>query len=106
IGAAVALKQHRHFAIELLAVRLGRRGGLWAKSALWTRRFAAMLVTILLAVLVWQGFAHAWSVRGTSTDILEISLAWTYLPLPLACLAMLLRSLPMIVSPPVPEVLP
>ena len=106
VGAAVALKHHRHFAIELLAARLAARGGVWAKTSLWTRRTAAVLVTGLLLGLVWLGFAHVWSVRGTSTDILEISVAWTYLPLPLSCLAMTLRSLPMILSPPVPELAP
>jgi TRAP-type transport system small permease protein len=100
IGAAVALKHHRHFAIELLAARLSLRGGRLARSALWCRRFAVFLVIVLLGILVWYGFAHTWSVRGTRTDILEISVAWTYLPLPLSCLAMLIRSLPMLVSPP------
>ena len=105
-GAAVALKHHRHFAIELLALRLAARGGACATASLWTRRAAAAMVTSLLLVLVWQGLVHTWSVRATSTDILEISVAWLYLPLPLSCLVMALRSLPMVVSPPVPERVP
>lgn len=93
-GAAVALKQNKHFAIDLFVVKLPRGAGRWVE------RFAVALVVACLLVLIWKGTAFTWQVRGTRTDILEISQAWTYAALPVSCLSMLVRALPLLRRPP------
>lgn len=92
-GAAVALKRNKHFAVDLLVVKtppaVGRQ----------IERVAVVLVMAVLAVLAWKGIVFTWGVRGQRTDILEISQAWAYAPLPLACGSMLLRSIPLLRRP-------
>lgn len=93
VGASMAHKHRRHFAIDLLPVRLASCGGRRARCATYLDRAVRTVVALTLLALVWFGAAHAWAVRQSRSDILEISLLWTYLPLPLCALAMTLRTL-------------
>ncbi len=97
-GAAVALKQNRHFAVDLLIIRLEEKGGTSAEVAHRLRQLVAVFMILLLATLLWKGFSYVVGEWRTRTDILEISVGWTYLPLPLSCLAMIVRALPMLVG--------
>lgn len=101
MGAVIALKQNRHFAIDLLVTKMRNRDGLWTVSAEWTERVSISIVILLLVLLSWVGVDYAWSVRKINTDILEISQAWNYMALPISCLFMIVRTLPMLVNPPV-----
>lgn len=98
IGAALAFKRNRHFAIELLSQRLRAGGAFARKSEIWIRKTAALLVCLLLGLLTWYGGTYCWSVRGSSTAILEISVVWKYLPLPLSCLLMLRHAVRVMLS--------
>lgn len=93
-GAAVALKHNKHFAVDILVVKVPPFVGRWIE------RVAVALVLGVLVVLVWKGSAFAWEVRGHRSDILEISQAWLYAALPVSALSMLLRSIPMLLRPP------
>jgi TRAP-type C4-dicarboxylate transport system permease small subunit len=94
LGAVVALKQKRHFAIELLANRMASMNYKWKISAAWIEWSVVVIVFLLLLTLTWSGVSYAIAIMETRTEILEISRAWNYMALPASTLLMMIRITP------------
>ena len=101
LGAVVALKQKRHFAIELLANQMASMKNKWKVSAVWIEWSVVLIVFLLLLALTWSGVSYSVAIKETRTEILEISRAWNYMALPASTLMMMIRLLPELMRIPV-----
>ena len=87
IGAPVVLKEGGHIAIDFIPTRLPRRLGF----ALLT--IIQLVVMVVLAVLVFQGWALAWNALPQIAATVEVSLFYIFLAVPIGSAMMLLVSL-------------
>ena len=87
IGAPVVLREGGHIAIDFIPTRLPKRLGF----ALLT--IIQLVVMVVLAVLVFQGWALAWNARPQIAATVDISLFYIFLAVPIGSALMLIVSL-------------
>ena len=90
LGAFVAFKEGSHVGVTIIMDRLH------GQTAIVLTRAAQFIVALFMAIVMVEGFALVYQIRGQTSAAMEIPMGWAYLAIPVGCLLILLEALIMI----------
>lgn len=88
LGAAYAVGQGSHLAVDLLRDRLGRMGKLRLDAVI-----AVAFVLFASVVLIWGGMRGVTIAASQKSAVMQIPMSWVYLSLPVSGALMIVYSL-------------